>query len=638
MKGVEEEKPVKIRHCLLIAEASMRETAVFSKYRHRLISLAIILLLLAVFVPALPVCAAPIVTLVPSSGAVGTTVTINGTVFDSYEGDYIHIFFDTTEIEKSPLVVPPEGTFSIDFNIPANATAGKHSIKVKSEVGLTILTMEDVFTVDTTALTLDTAQGYAGMVVNVSGTGYYVGSQVTIYYLNITQEELGTATASPTGKFSHQIAIPLSARGFHKITASNNEGNRAEIQFEVLPELKLNLDSAGPGDPVNARGTGFSSRSTVNIIFGSINIAVAVTDDLGSFEIDFDVPDLKPYSYDVRAQDNQGNVAKTRFTVTAGANLSETTGAVGTELTVNGSGFQPGQTVTVYYDDIPVAIAVADKNGDFTATFVVPPGSGKHVITVSDGATTKKYSFGVEKEPPPVPVLLLPINESLTKAEAFFDWQDVSDESVPVVYDLQIASDRNFASPVLLKTGITESQCTLSGEEILTAHFKNSPYFWRVKAIDGAGNEGEWSDPWVFYVSVPSPPVLLSPMTDAKVRLPIRFSWEPVSSLSPPVTYTLQIAGNLDFTSPLLDKTGLTNSEHLVSREEDLKFKTHMSYYWRVKAVDNARNESDWSAAGSFYLVSISSFPGWATYTLIGVGAAIAVLLAFRAGRRTAYH
>ena len=616
----------------------MRKVAGFIKFRSCLISLAGTLLLLTVFVPSLPVLAAPVVTLVPSSGAVGTTVTISGSVFSSYEGDNIHIFFDTTEIENSPLVVPPDGAFSVGFTIPADATAGQHSISLNYKVGSTTFNMENFFTVEAAALVLDVSEGYVGTVINITGAGFYVNKTVNLAYFNRALNEFGTEMASPTGRFSHQFVIPISSGGYHKISASNDVGNYAEIQFKVLPEIKLNLDSASPGDLLNAGGTGFGSMSIVNIIFGSLSAATAQADDIGSFEIDFYVPDVKPYAYDVRAQDNQGNTAKTKFTVTAGASLSETVGTAGSELTVNGSGFIPGQTVTVYYDDIPVAIAIADNNGDFKATFTVPAGGGKHVITVSDGATTKEYTFALEKDPPPVPVLLLPVNETFTKAEAYFEWRDVTDASVPVTYSLEIASDRNFASQILLKTALKEPRYTLIEEEILSADFENAAYFWRVKAIDGAGNEGEWSDPWVFFVSVPPMPALLLPAADAQVELPIRFSWQAVGSLSPPVTYNLQIAANLDFTSNLLDETGLTGSEYLVSPEDDLKLERNTDYYWRVKAVDNAHNESDWSTAGSFYFISASGFPEWAKYTLISLGALIAVLLAFRAGRRTAYH
>lgn len=616
----------------------MRKATGSIKIHRYLIPLALITLLLSIFMPSSPVIAAPVINIVPSSGAVGTTIAISGTVFDSYKGDNIHIFFDTSEIPNSPFVVPENGAFSVDFTIPADAGAGQHWIEVRSETTPVTILAKNYFSVDPTALTLDIHEGSVGAAVNIAGSGFYVDKPVALYYMNILQDQIGTETASATGQFSHQFTVPASPAGFHNIIASNEYGNRAETQFKVLPELKLSLDSAGAGDLINASGTGFAIRSQVTIIFGSTGVTVAQTDDLGSFDIDFNVPAVKPMSYDIRAQDSYGNTDSMQFTVTAGANLSQSIGATGSGLTVNGSGFIPGHTITILYDDVPIALTSADNNGDFTATFSVPPGGGSHIITVSDGTNTKNYAFSLEKDPPPLPVLLLPNKESITKAEASFDWQDVIDASVPVTYNLEIATDVNFASVVFYKTGIDASQYTLTESEILTAEFKNAPYFWRVKAVDGAGNESEYSEPWVFYVSVPSNPALLLPLADMKVELPIHFSWQSVASLSPPVTYQLQIAPTPDFTSLLIDKAGLSATDYLVTEEEDLRLDNNTIYFWRVKAIDNARNAGDWSAVSSFTYLSPAGFPLWATCILIIIGFFIAMLLAFRAGRRTAYH
>ncbi len=603
-----------------------------------LIALVLIALLLSIFMSSSPVLAAPVIIILPSSGAVGTTVNINGSVFDSYKGDNIHIFFDTTEIPNSPLLVPDNGAFSIDFTIPAGASAGKHWIEVRSETASSSMLAKNYFIVDATTLTLDTQEGNVGATINIAGSGFYVNKAVTLYYVNILQNQIGTEIASAGGQFSHRFIVPAGPAGFHNIIASNEYGNRAEVQFKVLPKLTLSLDSASAGDLINASGTGFAVMSPVIIVFGSIGVTVAQTDNLGSFEIEFNIPPVKPMSYDVRAQDSYGNTDTVQFTVTAGANLSQTIGATGTELTVNGSGFIPGHTITVYYDDIAIATVLADNNGDFTATFTVPPGGGSHVITVSDGTNTKNYTFTLEKEPPPLPVLLLPKNKSITKAEAFFDWQDVIDASVPVTYNLEIASDINFASRIFYKAGINASQYTLNGNEILSVEFKNAPYYWRVKAIDGAGNESEYSEPWVFYVSVPTTPALFLPVADVEVALPVHFSWESVASLSPPVTYYLQIAPTPDFASPLFNKTGLSSTEYLATEDDDLRLQNDTIYFWRVKAIDNAGNAGGWSATGSFRFLSPSGFPLWATCILIIIGFFIAILIAFRAGRRTAYH
>jgi len=60
----------------------------------RILAIAFIVPLLLVMLMGAPVLAAPIVSVSPTSGAVGTEVEIAGTNFDSYVGDDIYIYFD----------------------------------------------------------------------------------------------------------------------------------------------------------------------------------------------------------------------------------------------------------------------------------------------------------------------------------------------------------------------------------------------------------------------------------------------------------------------------------------------------------------------------------------------------------------
>jgi hypothetical protein len=70
------------------------------------------------------------------------------------------------------------------------------------------------------------------------------------------------------------------------------------------------------------------------------------------------------------------------------------------------------------------------------------------------------------------------------------DWGDVSDVS-GVTYQLQIDDSLDFAplSLVLSKPALTASGYTLTAGEALPA----GAYYWRVRAVDGAGNESAWS-------------------------------------------------------------------------------------------------------------------------------------------------
>lgn len=478
----------------------MRRANGFTKYNKKFLTAVVAVPLLAVLMLSTPTQAAPEITFTPTSGAIGTEVTINGAVFDSYKGDNIYIFFDDTEITENPLTVDEAGTFTLQFNIPGDTTPGRHWIEARRESSSTDWLARSFFIVEEAGIEIDVADGPVGTAVTISGKGFYAGKTVTLYYYNIIREQLGTKAASPTGEFTYHFTVPSSTAGEHKITATNAEGNSGETFFEVFPSIALNLTSAGPGELLTIRGSGFGYKSEVDIYFGIYQVAKVRTDENGNFEVKFNIPEVKPNPYDVKAQDEDGNIDKVKFIATAGANLSQSTGSVGTKLTVRGSGFKIGETVNIDYDDNFRIAVTTDNDGAFTTSFAVPASSGgEHVITVSDGETTKQFAFTVESEAPPVPHLLLPSDSSETRAQAYLDWHDVTDLSLPVTYSLQVASDQNFSSLVLENEGLTDSEYTLSEEERLVALTKFAPYYWRVKATDSANNESEWSDPWSFY-------------------------------------------------------------------------------------------------------------------------------------------
>jgi len=600
--------------------------------------LAIILPLVAMLVLSTPALAAPAVTLSPYSGAVGTQVTISGTMFESYRGDNVSILFDSTEIDGSPLTVPQAGNFTISFFIPGDATPGKHWIRVRDEDGDELA--KNFFIVREAEIKPDILAGASGTVVTIEGTGFYANKMVTLYYYNRSKEKLGTEITDATGEFSYHFTIPVSIAGKHTIIAENTEGNSAETDFEVVPSLSLNLNSAAPDDLLQASGTGFGYRNDVSLYFGRKEVAFAQTDKYGTFDATFNIPNTTPGAYEVKAEDEDGNIDKTKFTVIAGAKLDTTAGAIGTEIIISGSGFKPGETLIITYDSVQIATTNADNIGAFAGTFNVPLStSGKHLVTVSGGTTIKELNFDVESIAPPAPTPLLPADGSETRAAAYLDWEDVTDDSTPVTYNLQVAADQNFADILLEKTRILKSEYNLTADEILVARGKEYPYYWRVKAADSATNESEWSAPASFYIAPPPVPALLLPVMNIKAESPVYIDWEDVLAFSPPVTYNLQVAADQNFADDIiLEKTALTESEYTLTKEEKLPaVKEEAPYYWRVKAIDNDANESEWSTPETFHVGFSFAPPGWVIFLLIALATILIGFFAFWIGRRTAY-
>ena len=611
----------------------------FARYHRMLFLLALILPLLATLVLTTPALAAPVILISPSSGATGTTITIQGNNFNSYVGDDITITYDATQIPNSPLQVPGSGSFTTEFTIPETAAVGRHWITVYSTGGTITMLARNFFIVEETVITMDVFQGPVGTEVNITGQGFYSNRMVGIYYHNIATQHLGNATTSATGLFTYNFTVPNSTGGSHEITVLNDKGNQADTEFKVVPVVLINKAAAGPGELLAMTGTGFGYRSLVDITMGTYPITTVRTNDTGDFEVVFNIPELNPGIFDIKALDAYSNQAEVKFTITASVGISNTSGAVGSPVTINGSGFTAGQSVSVVYDDVTVTTVNADNFGRFVISFDIPVSTGGiHQITVSDGTFTEYYTYVVESEAPAVPVLVIPVKNTETKSVAYFDWQDVDDLSQPVVYRLQVAPDQNFSTTVLDKSDLSDSEYSLTFNEALPAATTGTSYYWRVKTRDAASNESEWSESWSFNVNPPQTPALIQPELDTIVEIPVFFNWQDVSSLSPPVTYKLQISTDLGFFTVTLEVTGLSDSEYYLTEPEYLpETGEEVPYYWRVKTIDYVNNESQWSDPRSFYVQGGFSFPAWAIYTLIGIAAILVGYLAYWVGRRTAF-
>ena len=420
----------------------------------------------------------------PDEGPPGTEVIVTMTGFGN-RSDFI-IYFDDEEVVDDD--TSRYGSFTGTFIVPALAP-GNYDIEVEDEDDNTA---EADFNIIAARISLNPTSGKVDTGLTVTGTGF--DGTVTIKYDGVTK---ATATAS-AGAFSATFNAPASTSGTHTVTAVASVST-ANASFTIIADASLSRTTGYGGDEVTINGSGFRAEQALTITFDGTDALTTTTDATGNVSDTFTVPALATGTYEVVIRDNT-NTVTTNFEVLASASLSQTSGNVGDDITVSGIGFTG--TVTIEYDGVEVATTTADDSGAFSVTFNAPAStSGEHIITARDETNSIETTFTVESEAPPVPVLLLPESDGKAKAEAYFDWEDVSDPS-GVTYTLQIASDENFTedSIVLEREGLTESEYTLTEEERLESTKKEAPYYWRVKALDRASNESEWSTPASFHV------------------------------------------------------------------------------------------------------------------------------------------
>ncbi|MFC1971717.1 IPT/TIG domain-containing protein [Chloroflexota bacterium] len=634
----------------------------------------IITSLMALFLLILAVTATPVlaqdgnISVSPTRGEVGDEIEIRGHGFNT--SDYVYLFFSSYEADEGDdmqdldayeylgrdrtgyLGSSDEGAFEMSVDVPDELTDGENNEIVGfgiyyiyasyDDEGDNIVDYDD-FSI--TGIELDPTQGNVGSTVKITGAGFTHRDGIEVFYdgdgIDI---ESGDTETNSDGEFRSGIIIPIGTAGKHDIQVEVN-GYEAKVEFTVVSAVNFTPTSGNVGDQITVSGTGFVRDKELTVYFNDVPMTLtsgaAWSNANGSFDnLKFKVPPQGAGIYDVIVRDGANNsaTAATKFAIAGTVDVSPTSGNVGTMITASGTGFAVGSAVTIKYDDKQVVTATVQSNGAFSAEFAAPASkSGDHAVTAS-GTMMKQFTFTMESTPPSAPGPAEPADSSESKPEVSFDWQDITDSSLPVTYVLQVGSNRSFASVALEKKGLSASEYTLTIEEKLPAVKKEAPYYWRVKAVDGASNESEWSTPRSFYVPAPPVPELLLPEADGKAKAQVHFDWEDVSSLSFPVTYSLQIAVDDDFSSISLQKKGLSESEYTMMKDEQMSaVKKEAPYYWRVKAVDSAGNECEWSTPRSFYVGFVFEFNGWVLYTSVAIGGLILLLICFWLGRRTAY-
>lgn len=130
-------------------------------------------------------------------------------------------------------------------------------------------------------------------------------------------------------------------------------------------------------------------------------------------------------------------------------------------------------------------------------------------IETPDGKTdsmTIDKLFYVDADRPYPPALDFPEDGSVFNLILpTLAWHERGDRSTWVDYcELQIARDPDFEK-IVVNVTLPHTFTDINGTRYWEYDFplgKNGTYYWRVRAIDGAGNVGEWSDPRSFSLVV----------------------------------------------------------------------------------------------------------------------------------------
>ncbi len=656
----------------------------------KLCGIAVIFSLLAVAVMALPAMAAATIDLSPSSGEIGRTVNIVGdgftastTTYDRYAeiyfaADSASITVDEigVDVNTYKLVaeepIDQDGYFETSFTVPSSLNEGTDDETVAAGTYYVYVTLysynndtdeetysytiraEDTFTVTGGAGVLDPlspTSGKAGTDVIVSGSGFTASTAITFRFdSTVLAVKSGDSATRTSGIFISTLTIPATATaGTHSISVTVS-GTTVSATFTVTASAALDPlvpTTGAAGSDVGISGANFPASTVLVFKFDTTTLTPksgtdATTRASGVFISTITIPASATAGAHTITVTAGTSTASATFTVTASAALNSlvpATGAAGTDVTVTGANFLASYPIIFKFDTTTLTPKAGDVNtntaGSFNSILTIPASAaaGAHNISVTVGTVTLTAVFTVEGTQPP-PTTPPPAGNAVLSI-------NTSGDSIGSQIGIGGAGFTPGATVTFKYDNVTVATATADGTGLVTTIFLAPPSMHGEHIITVSDGTKSATTKYTVEAEAPPAPPLVLPEDGDKVESPITFDWTDVEDDSVPVTYDFQIAIDKDFdaNSIVLEETALKDSKFTYKESATLKLEMQEEpYYWRVRAVDAAVNQSKWSDNREFLISPPFSFPKWALYLIIGVAALLLFVIGFWIGRRTAFY
>jgi len=251
----------------------------------------------------------------PEKGPVGTTVTVEGLGFAMNEGGIELMFYldGSYETVERNIIADAKGSWERSFQIPPS-TRGEHKIDAQGAVSR-LYEVEDATFEVTPEISIDKSSGSVGESITMTG-GRFAANERDIQILFDGEAVVTDIRADDTGYWEESFEVPEMPAGEYSVTADGEwTQDLGELSFEIEPGIVLSPDEGHVGMNLTATGRGFASNEDVDIMYDGSQVATAETNDKGSFNVSFSVPESKYGERMVTAGYAAGNAANAIFTM-----------------------------------------------------------------------------------------------------------------------------------------------------------------------------------------------------------------------------------------------------------------------------------------------------------------------------------
>lgn len=325
----------------------------------------------------------------PSSGVLGSTVTIFGTNFSTTPAN------NSVSFNGTPATVTASTPTSITTTVPTGASSGTITVAVGGQTA----TSSNSFVVTAPApaglsLTNFTpAFGVVGSVVTISGTGFSTNPvNNTVKFNGITATVTASTatnitTSVPTGAVTGKITVTV---GGQTVTSATNY----TVNALAFPEItSFSPESGKEGETVTITGTNFSAVPAENVIkFKSTTATVTAST---TTSITTTVPAGAETGAISITIGGQTGISSTNFTVVPTyiaptiSNFAPTSGGIGSSVSITGGNFT--NITDVSFGGTPATSF--DVLSETSITAIVGAGSSGNVSVTNPGGTGSLAGF-----------------------------------------------------------------------------------------------------------------------------------------------------------------------------------------------------------------------------------------------------
>ncbi|MGA8848398.1 MAG: hypothetical protein WB564_01025 [Dehalococcoidia bacterium] len=259
----------------------------------------------------------PGLTVSPQKGPVGTNITVKGQGFAKNEqGIEVRYYLNGSyETIGRNITANAKGSWKTSFPIPPS-TRGDHKIDAQSAES-EFYEVEDATFKVAAEISTDKSSGSVGDIITITGSEF-VAYEKGIQILFAGQAVVTDIKANAQGDWEESFEVPEMPMGMYSVTAGGEQTKKedvSELNFKIEPGIVLSLDEGYVGMKLTATGRGFSASEDVNIMCDGRQVATAGTNNKGSFEASFLMPESQHGERSVSAQDTAKNKATAIFTM-----------------------------------------------------------------------------------------------------------------------------------------------------------------------------------------------------------------------------------------------------------------------------------------------------------------------------------